>query len=908
MSPRPSRARIPQALDRSRSSWVMGLAILRFLVRPRPWLMHLLPLVNASAWVRLGQPSLAWTELNISRNQFGTTSAPPAESPPLQSPPLPRRYCLDSSITNPISSAGDRYVLGYLNTTDAVSPRYAAPGLDPSPATPPPRDPRARTDPEQTPSKRAPTGPKALGPLSGRPLSTSLQRPPPSPVSVPGTSCSSLPSSFVVSRPRPRRIIARNIPSLARDLILAVLVLFSDLKGLAPIVDCSPPLFSCLAHRPPSAWTTVVAVAVPATTTSANNHHDHHHRAQLSTATQPGHNRQNLQNLIMSSLPPDPYQILGVAKDAQIPEIRSAYRKLVLKCHPDKVQDPTLKALKQDEFQKVQQAYELLGDDNERQRYDDQVKLAELRAKQKANISAARAAPSKYEVRTAEPRSSTYKTSSSTPPNGGKVYTTYSRSYEDDVGRGPRNFFEADIRTVRREASYDKPSKREVERERERERERDRDRERERELNARDREKDRDRERRRREDALRRAEKEAKEAKEARRQDKKQREKEREKERRRDTDDKKKHSKPYIESYDDEPPVMKPEKKKSSSKKHDEKRERSSHREEMPIPTSAMHPPLPEGPYTNHYDFAAQYIEASRQKTSAGIRPAAYPAMRHMQPPAAPTPPPAPGLSSPFPVPADDDDTRRSSARPRRGSSGEKSFRKPSKEVLEDPIIVNTSPSSRHAAQSFSKSASTTPIHTGSPPRRELPRQSTMPAESSYTRPAPPIARSQTFTGAYETTDPRGRSRSRLQPQIMEETDSEDDYAAVEAARREQRKHRSSKKHRSPEPEQQRPSYVTRQYSVDGNRAKPLASSPKGYTRNFTAEPDPYAYYAGHQSHSGMRDGGASRPSMPMRDGVYSQSASAAPHNFKVKTSKMYDANDIAYSHYPGYADGRVYA
>ncbi|KUJ21480.1 heat shock protein DnaJ, partial [Mollisia scopiformis] len=71
-----------------------------------------------------------------------------------------------------------------------------------------------------------------------------------------------------------------------------------------------------------------------------------------------------------STLPPDPYKLLGVAKDAKLPEIRSAHRKLVLKCHPDKVQDAALKAVKQDEFQKVQQAYEILSDDSKRQQYD----------------------------------------------------------------------------------------------------------------------------------------------------------------------------------------------------------------------------------------------------------------------------------------------------------------------------------------------------------------------------------------------------------------------------------------------------------------------------------------------------------------------------------------------------------
>lgn len=80
-------------------------------------------------------------------------------------------------------------------------------------------------------------------------------------------------------------------------------------------------------------------------------------------------------------LPPNPYKILGITIDAQLHEIRTAHRKLVLKCHPDKVEDPSLKAQKQDEFQKVQQAYELISDEARRSQYDDQVKLFELRRK-----------------------------------------------------------------------------------------------------------------------------------------------------------------------------------------------------------------------------------------------------------------------------------------------------------------------------------------------------------------------------------------------------------------------------------------------------------------------------------------------------------------------------------------------
>ncbi|KAK4138533.1 hypothetical protein BT67DRAFT_368955 [Trichocladium antarcticum] len=51
-----------------------------------------------------------------------------------------------------------------------------------------------------------------------------------------------------------------------------------------------------------------------------------------------------------TALPADPWKALGVDRDADKGEIRAAYKKLVLQCHPDKVQDPTLKALKQNDM------------------------------------------------------------------------------------------------------------------------------------------------------------------------------------------------------------------------------------------------------------------------------------------------------------------------------------------------------------------------------------------------------------------------------------------------------------------------------------------------------------------------------------------------------------------------------
>ncbi|KAJ4263086.1 hypothetical protein NW762_006704 [Fusarium torreyae] len=563
----------------------------------------------------------------------------------------------------------------------------------------------------------------------------------------------------------------------------------------------------------------------------------------------------------MSTQTPDPYKILGVSKDAQLPEIRSAHRKLVLKCHPDKVQDPTLKAQKQDEFQRVQTAYELLADEKERKRYDDQAKLSELREQLRAKTAAsassrpsAAASPSssrptptstayEYKIHTND---RTYKVGRQASPSRGY---SYSRSYEEDHPRAA-DIFDG-VRTVRREKSYQgtKTSSKRDEREREKEREREREKEYERELREREKEKERERERRRRADeAIRRAEKEAKEARRAEK-------KTRDKSRKRDTEEKKRHTKPYIETYDGES-VPKSDKKKSS-KKHDERRDRdrSSHREEVPPTTSSMHPPPIPSEYQDKANAALSYIQASRNKGS-------YTA-RHVQPPA-PTPPPPGGSGSPFAAP-DEDDVRRSSAKPRRGSTGEKGYNKP--EVLDDPIEATPRPA-------MYKSATSTGAPTSSPPRRDLPRTSTMPTEA-YGRHVPGISRAQTFSGAYPEVDPRGRGRTRMQSQIPE-SDSEDEY---ERLRRERKAHRS-KKHRSPE---SRGEHVM-QYRVDAGRAT-LQNS---YSRN-TESAEPYSYY----SQTGARV--VERPSMS-REASYSAGYGAGAKYPKVKTSSY---GDVQYSEYP---------
>ena len=61
----------------------------------------------------------------------------------------------------------------------------------------------------------------------------------------------------------------------------------------------------------------------------------------------------------------DPYSVLGVAKTAKPEEIKSAFRKLAKKFHPDQNQDdPTA----QGKFAEINQAYEIVGDKDKRGR------------------------------------------------------------------------------------------------------------------------------------------------------------------------------------------------------------------------------------------------------------------------------------------------------------------------------------------------------------------------------------------------------------------------------------------------------------------------------------------------------------------------------------------------------------
>ena len=63
----------------------------------------------------------------------------------------------------------------------------------------------------------------------------------------------------------------------------------------------------------------------------------------------------------------DPYGVLGVSKSASEAEIKTAYRKLAKKLHPDaNKQDPKAAS----RFAELNAAYEILGEDEKRKAFD----------------------------------------------------------------------------------------------------------------------------------------------------------------------------------------------------------------------------------------------------------------------------------------------------------------------------------------------------------------------------------------------------------------------------------------------------------------------------------------------------------------------------------------------------------
>ena len=85
----------------------------------------------------------------------------------------------------------------------------------------------------------------------------------------------------------------------------------------------------------------------------------------------------------------DHYQTLGIAASASQNEVKQAYRKLAKQLHPD-----SQKEANHDKIARVNAAYEVLGDANERQQYDAQRQLTKAAAATHRSTRSASAATS----------------------------------------------------------------------------------------------------------------------------------------------------------------------------------------------------------------------------------------------------------------------------------------------------------------------------------------------------------------------------------------------------------------------------------------------------------------------------------------------------------------------------------
>jgi len=69
----------------------------------------------------------------------------------------------------------------------------------------------------------------------------------------------------------------------------------------------------------------------------------------------------------------DYYQVLGISEDASSQDIKKAFRQLAMRYHPDR--NPTNPKEAEDKFKEINEAHDVLGDEQKRLQYDRTVNL-----------------------------------------------------------------------------------------------------------------------------------------------------------------------------------------------------------------------------------------------------------------------------------------------------------------------------------------------------------------------------------------------------------------------------------------------------------------------------------------------------------------------------------------------------
>lgn len=594
----------------------------------------------------------------------------------------------------------------------------------------------------------------------------------------------------------------------------------------------------------------------------------------------------------MTVLPPDPYKILGVSKDVQITEIRAAYRKLALKCHPDKIQDPALKEAKQNEFQQLQQAYELLSNETEREKYDRKVEVYEhvrerekererererekerererARASARAASSLPKQEPIYYHVKEASPRANTF----------AKTGVYGSRSWEDTTA-GAR-LSEEPLRHARKTASYEKEksSKKDEER-RKRKEEEEIEREKAKEATRKSKErKEKDRAAREREDREREKEKE-KRKEEKRKAAQSEREKERGKERNKNASTEKIRARVIIEEDPDSSdssdedviyePAPKSERKKSGSGRKPEDVEPTSTERTRKLSgnlETAIRYLARSGGKAQVPGFARSqtYTEGSSRLFNSPMVPVPTP------PPAANAPfapPPPPQVNEPEEMSEDDDVARRSAARP--------SHRR----MSHDTPKASREKSSSHKKPSSSREHQPIIVEAGSPPARNMPSMSRAHTENYAARPMPipALGRSETWYPSTERERERHeRSRSRPTPTFSDADDSEGDR---------ERRRRRSRRTQSPDP------ISSSHFQYAGTKGMPIRQ------KQYHDQPPPRSAYKTKTAYVMPNSSARVQRGHPSYAHEYYEEA--RPQQFSdVKFSAQFDERDIEYSRLP---------